>query len=214
MQLSQDQQKACEFITDFLLSKHLPHDIPVPRFEGDEDPMIFNSNQVMVLSGAAGTGKTTVIKYVLEHLEKVQKTMQSLGIQVNRSPRIEFTATTNKAAEAFEHAMNCSAKTVHSLLRLGMEEDPVTYKDVLVSHKPMELLYGTWVFVDEASYIDMTLLEHIYMKLGKGTKVVFMGDKAQCKTAEGDLPVFEEGRFPMVELTQIMRQADDNPVQA
>lgn len=214
MQLSQGQQKACEFITDFLLNKHQPHDIYVPRFKGDEDPMIFNSNQVMVLSGAAGTGKTTVIKYVLEHLEKVQKTMEALGIKVQRNPRTEFTATTNKAAEAFEHAMGCTAKTIHSLLRLGMEEDPKTYKDVLVSHKPDELLWNTFVFVDEASYIDMTLLEHIYMKLGKGTKVIFMGDKAQCKTAEGDLPVFEEGRFPMVELTQIMRQADDNPVQA
>ena len=77
MQLSEGQQKACEFITDFLLNKHQPHDIYVPRFKGDEDPMIFNSNQVMVLSGAAGTGKTTVIKYVLEHLEKVQKTMEA-----------------------------------------------------------------------------------------------------------------------------------------
>lgn len=214
MQLSEGQQKACEFITDFLMNKHLPTDIVVPRFEGDEEPMIFNSNQAMVLSGAAGTGKTTVIKYVLEHLEKVQKTMEALGIKVNRSPRIEFTATTNKAAEAFELAMGASAKTVHSLLRLGMVEDPKTYKDVLVSHKPDEMLWNTYVFVDEASYIDMTLLEHIYLKMGKGTKVIFMGDKAQCKTAEGDLPVFEEGRFPIVELTQIMRQADDNPIQA
>lgn len=214
MQLSKDQEKACQFITDFILNKHPEVPIFIPRFEGDTDPMEFSSNNVMVLSGAAGTGKTTVIKYVLDHLDKVRKTMEALGIPVNKNFRIEFTATTNKAVEAFEAAMGCSGKTVHSLLRLTMAEDPVTFKDVLVSSRPGDMLYNTIVFVDEASYVDMGLLEHIYLKLGKGSKIIFMGDKAQCKTAEGDLPVFEPGRFPMVELNQIMRQSDDNPVQA
>lgn len=38
MQLSEGQQKACEFITDFLLNKHQSHDIYVPRFKGMKIP--------------------------------------------------------------------------------------------------------------------------------------------------------------------------------
>lgn len=227
MQLSEGQQQACEFISDFILDAKPATPIHIAGRDPESGELLtmeFNSNQVMVLSGPAGTGKTTVIKHCLEHLAKVHKAKLALGIS-SRIPMMEFCATTNKAAEAFEHALNkqveveedvatpmYSARTIHSLMNFVMREDPKTLKDVLVSSRPEKIFYDILIFVDEASYVDFQLLYMISTKMGKGCKIIFMGDRFQCKTAGGDLPVFDSG-LPTTELTQIMRQANGNPIQ-
>lgn len=233
MQLSEGQQTACEFLSSFILqTKEFPA-VTLNGFleDGSPETITFEPGQVCALVGPAGTGKTTVVKHVLESMHKLHKTQLALGIPSTIPRNIEFTATTNKAAEALEHALNrgieasednpfperFSAKTIHSFCNFIMREDPKTLKDVLVSARPEKFIHDTIIFLDEASYVDFPLLVLIQSKLGKSSRIIFMGDKYQCKTAAGDLPVFDtvEGVpvIPTVELTQIMRQADGNPIQ-
>lgn len=228
MQLSEGQLAACKFISDFVMDVNVATSIFIQSNDSRYPDIEFNSNQVMVLSGPAGTGKTTVIKHVLQHMQKVHKAKKALGV-TTRIPHMEFCATTNKAAEAFENALNktikaeddddlglsstsYSVKTIHSMMNFVMMEDPKTLKDELVSRRPDKIYENMLIFIDEASYVDFPLLSMIAQKIGKGCKLIFMGDKYQCKTADGTLPVFDSG-LPMAELTQIMRQADDNPIQ-
>lgn len=225
MQLSEGQVAACQFISDFVLDVNPATPIFIQSTDSRYPDIEFNSNQVMVLSGPAGTGKTTVIKHVLEHIHKVHKAKKALGV-ATRIPHMEFCATTNKAAEAFENALNkampaededvpassYSVKTIHSFMNFVMMEDPKTLKDELVSRRPDKIYEDMWIFIDEASYVDFPLLSMLSQKIGAKCKLIFMGDKFQCKTADGTLPVFDSG-LPMAELTQIMRQAADNPIQ-
>lgn len=229
MQLSEGQQAACEFLSSFILeTKEFPA-VTITGYldDGVQETLNFLPGQLCALVGPAGTGKTTVVKHVLESMHKLHKTQQALGIPSTIPRYIDFTATTNKAAEALEHALNrgeedhsvlrYSAKTIHSHFNLVMKEDPKTLKDVLTSARPEKIQENGIIFIDEASYVDFQLLYWISTKIGNKCKIIFMGDKYQCKTADGTLPVFEviqgEPVIPTVELTQIMRQADGNPIQ-
>ena len=77
--LTSDQQNALEQFTQFL-----------------SDP----SEQVFVLEGYSGTGKTTLVKTLLDQLPALMKTVRLINPQVKRYD-VELTATTNKAAENF-----------------------------------------------------------------------------------------------------------------
>lgn len=201
------------------------------------DFLVSDDERYMRLIGPAGTGKTTVINFFLKQMAQQDKIRLGLNLPISKR-QLLFCATTNKAAEAFEAALGREVKTIHSTLRLVMQEDPKSLKDVLVSSRPHEHLYDSLIFVDEASYVDMELLLHIESKLDNSCKVIFMGDSAQCKATKAGIGVNEYLTDEMVqlfidkykitdmglpvfmsemreaELTQIMRQADGNPIQA
>lgn len=174
-----------------------------------------SDEQCMVISGPAGTGKTTVVKHVVGSLEKYYKTRKLLNMDAQEL-KIVFTATTNKACEALMHSLGAhnEVRTIHSHLRLVMSRNPQTFKDELSDSDPNMVLRQQLIFIDEASFIDDELLDYILSKVGPGTKVIFMGDPAQLKSPGSEnLPVFNSG-FREVHLTEIMRQDKDNPIQA
>jgi len=216
MQLNKGQDAAIDMMVDFVMSK---------------------PGRFMRLVGPAGVGKTTVVRHFTERLRNLNRLNESLQLPVD-TRAIRMTATTNKAAEALEQAVGTEVKTIHSELRLVIQEDPKTMKDILVSSRPLELVYNTIIFVDESSYIDLPLFMHILQKTTDSCKVIFMGDSAQCKTASDpdeyenlllkpeviaaikqykitnfEMPVFTMD-IPEASLTQIMRQSDGNPIQA
>lgn len=194
-----------------------------------------NSNErYMRFIGAAGTGKTFLIDHFVKYIHKQNKIREAINLPITKWD-ILFTATTNKATEAFENALGREVKTIHSTLRLVMQEDPKTLKDILWSSRPHEILSKKLIFLDESSYVDMDLLLHIEAKLDDSCKVIFMGDSAQCKSAGAgseitadpdsikafvdhykvtdlELPVFNMD-IREASLTQIMRQSDGNPIQ-
>lgn len=183
------------------------------------------SEVFMCISGPAGTGKTTVVKHIVKTLNDYYKARQLLGIAAQK-PQVYFTATTNKAAENLEFSMGGagqvgSVSTIHSHLRLIMQPHPkIPYKDVLIDRDENQKLNDQLLFIDEASYMNMgtreepEVFDYLKRKIGKNTKVIFMGDPAQLKAARSNtLPAFDSG-FREAALTQIMRQDDDNPIQA
>ena len=101
-------------------------------------------------------------------------------------------------------------KTIHSHLGLRVETDFKTNTTTLTpsKHQPKE---GQLLFIDEASYIDKQLLGWIF-KLTRDCKVVFMGDPAQLTPVKSQgTPVFD-ANFPGAKLSQVVRQAEGNPI--
>lgn len=190
--LTADQQAAYEAFTKFILD---PYDT------------------VFVLSGFSGTGKTTLVKTLLEKLPSINKTAQLLGAQANQKELTTvLTATTNKAAEAFSNITKENVCTIHSFLELRVENDFKSGESRLVQRKkgapPKE---GFLIFIDEASYIDAQLLAYIF-RLTKNCKIVFMGDPAQLTPVKSsNTPVFTSG-FHGAHLSQVVRQAEGNPI--
>ena len=187
--LTPDQQNALEQFTQFLT-----------------DP----SEQVFVLEGYSGTGKTTLVKTLLDRLPNLMKTARLINPSLKKYD-VELTATTNKAAENFGMITGMSVATIHSYLGLRVQTNYETNTTKLVPSKNNSLKEGHLVFVDEASYIDKDLLGWIF-KLTRNCKIVFMGDPAQLTPVKSsETPVFA-ANFPKAKLSQVVRQAEGNPI--
>lgn len=164
---------------------------------------------IFVLRGYAGTGKSTLVRHLMRELPRILKCVRLI------SPKfpdylVQLTATTNKAAEALSQISDMEVLTIQSFLGLTVQTDYTTRETKLVLRK-YEEKHGYLLFIDEASYIDPPLLKYI-MTLMKGSKIVFMGDPAQLTPVKStNTPVFNL-KAPQAELTQIVRQAEGNPI--
>lgn len=178
IQLSEEQIKAKDAILEFLL---------------DSD------QQVFVLQGTAGTGKTTLIKEVSKEWAKQQHLLKTLDPKYLFT-KFTFTATTNKAAQALTNATGYYAETIHQLLGLTVRNGQVA---LATQSEPN--FVNTVIVIDECSYIDYRLLEMIE-SFTKGNKVIFMGDKTQLPpVGYNHSPVFYK-EYPTFNLTKQLRQ--------
>ena len=171
------------------------------------DPSRFG--HTITLSGYAGTGKTTIMKFLHAYL-RAQGTTPV------------YAAPTNKAAiVTIENNRDARSMTINKLLNLPVRYDPTQHKldlselhmDIEDMHLPDGVGSNTVVIIDESSMIDDSLLEVInYFKpFVKG--IVFMGDSAQLSPVQ-----HEDGHISKVfdnqskiELTKVERTGD-NPV--
>lgn len=172
---------------------------------GDFIKFLMNPNQSeIVLSGFAGTGKTTLVSYILDNLDKYQKAAKALGNTMVIPHEIAITATTRKAATVVAESLGLEAKTIHSYLGLTIKNNYKTGENDLVLRPDASPKHNCLIFIDEASYINSKLLTYI-RNLTTGCKVVFMGDPCQLLPQNShSSPVFD-GKIPTSKLTTVMR---------
>lgn len=164
---------------------------------------------VFLLSGYSGTGKTSLVQYLLGHMDAFMRTVRLIN-PATPDYLIALTATTNKAAENFAQLSGQEVTTIHSFLGLRVHTDYSTGKTTLIPRgkEPKE---GYLLFIDEASYVDSALLTLIF-QLTKKCKIVFMGDPAQLTPVMAtNTPVFASN-FTGAHLSQVVRQAEGNPI--
>lgn len=186
--LTGDQQNALDACIQFIL-----------------DPI----ETAFVLSGYSGTGKSTLVKTLLERLPTYLQAARLIDPQL-KEYTTQLTATTNKAAETFSQLSGMDVLTIHSFLGLRVHTDYQTNVTTLIprSNVPQENML---IFIDEASYVDKHLLNHIF-KLTRNCKIVFIGDPAQLTPVKANgTPVFE-AKFSGAHLSQVVRQAEGNPI--
>ncbi len=142
---------------------------------------------VYLLTGFAGTGKTTTTRAVLE-------VYRSAGL------RVALAAPTGKAAHRLAEVTGHEASTLHRLLRFQggqwgyNEEDPL----------PVDALV-----VDELSMVDLPLFDRLLAALRPGTRLFLVGDPAQLP-AIGPGNVLRDllGQIPGITLDRIFRQEE------
>lgn len=166
----------------------------------------------MILQGHAGTGKTSLVKHLITFLHERVDALRVLGVD-EKPYNVLLTATTHKAVNALSVQTGLTVSTIHSLLGLVVKKDWETGKTSLV-HNPSRGIHipsRAILVIDEASYIDKNLLSLI-LSLAKDAKIIFMGDRNQL-TPVGltSTPVFDMNVRTAV-LSQIVRQADNNPI--
>ena len=188
--LTTDQQKAKDAFVNFLLDPH---------------------ERVFVLKGYSGTGKSTLTGHLIEGAPAIFKSMKLIDPGF-KDFDIQLTATTNKAAENLAFISGMDVPTIHSYLGLLVRKDFMNNESFLSRKKNSPDLYRKLLFVDEASYIDRQLLNLIF-QIVKDSKIVFMGDPAQLTPVKtSSTPVFD-ANWKGAELTQVVRQAEGNPIQ-
>lgn len=165
--------------------------------------------QVFVISGYAGTGKSTLIKHIIDNLPNLLK--MTAFVQSKFEWDLLLTATTNKAAQALHGITGREVKTIQSTLGLKVETNWATNTSTLIPTGAIDTPERAVIFIDEASFIDRDLLSMI-IELTPNCKLVFIGDPAQIAPINSaGTPVFSAG-FPEARLTEVVRQAEGNPI--
>lgn len=180
--LSEEQALAYDFVVSFLANP---------------------TEEVIVIEGYSGTGKSTLVSYILNKLPDILSTIKLINIGYV-IPEVKLTATTNKAARHLSSISGIEASTIHSELNLRVYTDYKTGETSLVPTVLNGDYSNTLLIIDEASKINWKLLKLI-RKLTPGAKIIFMGDPAQLLDVKSnDAPVFNNG-YPTTKLTKVMR---------
>lgn len=176
-----------------------------------------SSHRRLLIEGSAGTGKTTLIAYIIKALK------EELERREGRTYSAVMTAPTNKAVEVLRSKSNGSNDiysiycTLHSALKLRYKINEETGQEEFVpdpSAKEDKLRGTTLLVVDEASMIGETLLGHVEDALERNEqlKVIYLGDIKQLPPVNEHIsPIFTKG-YERLELKEIIRQAAENPI--
>ena len=164
------------------------------------DPAMHKSSVITVLTGAAGTGKTTVIGEVINKIK-----------QQNPHMPISLCATTHRAATVLEDIVNKPVYTGHALFKLRpsvTKWGKQTLKKVGICEIPFESV----VILDEASMIGNKFLQAIVdIVQHRNLKLLFVGDPFQLPPPTDICSIFD-GSLMTFPLTHVHRQALDNPI--
>ncbi len=161
-----------------------------------------NGETFFTLAGYAGTGKSTIVKKVLDNYHR--------GVVVS--------APTHKAKKVVMNTTGKDGQTLHALLGLRPDVDLDNFNPNQPKFNPIAIPKITdynFVVIDEASMINQELYDIIIDKTAHSrTKVLFMGDPAQIPpVGEKASVVFQQDQTKeFYQLTKIERQNDTNPL--
>ncbi|MDD4165254.1 MAG: ATP-dependent RecD-like DNA helicase [Eubacteriales bacterium] len=156
------------------------------------------TNGVTIITGGPGTGKTTVIKAIIDIFDNLKLSFM-------------LAAPTGRAAKRMSEASGHEAKTIHRLLEMGygdshemrfMRDDsnPLPYKAIII---------------DEMSMVDTLLMYSLLKAVKSGTYLILIGDVDQLPpVGAGNClsDIIKSGRFRVCTLNKIFRQAQESMI--
>lgn len=151
--------------------------------------------QLLIVTGNPGTGKTTVVKAMIEVFNKQ-----------NTKARIGLCAPTGRASRKLGELTGLESETIHMMLGFRPGADPMFGED-------MPLPYDL-IIVDEVSMKDLQLAYYFFQAVGSNTKVILIGDSDQLPSV-GPGNVLHDmiaAGIPHVRLTEIFRQAQESQI--
>lgn len=154
-----------------------------------------NEKNVTIITGGPGTGKTTIIKTIIDLYEEKNK-------------KVVLAAPTGRAAKKMTEATDKEASTLHRLLGLGKLDDEGIY----TRHSDYEgaPIDADVIVVDELSMVDMFVMNYLLKCIYQGTKLILVGDVDQlASVGPGSVlkDLINSEAINTVKLEKIFRQA-------
>lgn len=169
------------------------HNITMHEHQKEAVKIAIN-NGVSVITGGPGTGKTTIIKCILQILK---------GMNL----KVKLMAPTGRASKRLSESTGEDASTIHRALEMtGGEDSKFLY------NSQTKLSYDA-IIVDEVSMVDSQLMYFLVRAIKRGAKLILVGDKDQlASVGAGNVlaDILASGCFATMCLTQIYRQSEDS----
>lgn len=151
---------------------------------------------ILVLTGGPGTGKTTVVKGIINFFER-------------KKMDIMLAAPTGRAAKRMSELTGYEAKTIHRLLEVEWTDG----RKLDFKRNKLNPLEADIIILDEVSMVDIFLFSHFLDAVRFGCRVILVGDPDQLPAVDagnvlGD--IIGSGLIPVVTLTEIFRQAKES----
>ncbi len=156
------------------------------------------SQPVLIITGGPGTGKTTIIRGIIQLLE-------------GSGHRLALAAPTGRASKRMEETCFREAKTIHRLLEYAYTEA----EGMVFGRNEDNPLEIDALIVDEASMIDLPLFYSLLRALAPGTRLVLVGDEDQLPSVgPGNVlrDLIASGVVPVVRLSKIFRQGETSQI--
>lgn len=191
MQLNQGQNDAAEAVFNFLMS----------------------DDKEFIVSGPAGVGKTTLMKYIVTNIMKRYKDTCDILNVPHEIDGIHISATTNKAADVLELATGYPTSTIHQLMNLKVYNDYSSGKTKITKIPKNWMVHSKKIiFIDEAPMIDKAVRDFILEGTDEFCKIIYIGDHCQMAPIFEDIsPIYVTPKH-YAELTVPIRNADSPPL--
>lgn len=159
-------------------------------------------SKIMILTGGPGTGKTTVIKGILDtyaHLHQLDDDAQK--------KEFLLAAPTGRAAKRMAESTGLKAQTIHRLLGWSGEDE--------FEYGQYQQLTGKVLIIDEFSMVDMWLANQLFKAIPNDMKVVIVGDEDQLPSVgPGQVlaDLLSSGQIKISRLTEVYRQKEGSRI--
>ncbi|MGH7275300.1 MAG: SF1B family DNA helicase RecD2 [Nitrospiria bacterium] len=151
------------------------------------------TEKLLIITGGPGTGKTTILKCLIEILEK-------------KGVKILLAAPTGRAAKRMEEATARQAKTIHRLLEFSPKGGGFQRNQ----ERPLQ---ADLIILDEASMIDLLLMNHLLKAVPLQATLLLVGDIDQLPSVgPGQVlrDIIDAGVVPVIRLTDVFRQGEES----
>lgn len=165
------------------------------------------NSKVMLLTGGPGTGKTTVIKGIVELYAEIHGLSLDYDDYKNDDYPVVLGAPTGRASKRLADATGLEAMTIHRLIGWNQDTQPEDILDNEISAK--------LIIIDEMSMVDTWLFHQFMNAVPIDAQIVLVGDEDQLPSV-GPGQVFKDlidsKVVPRVNLTEVYRQQDGSSI--
>lgn len=156
---------------------------------------LVNENNVTIITGGPGTGKTTIIKSIIDIYEE-------------KGNKVVLCAPTGRATKKMTETTGKESSTLHRLLEIGKIDENNFYQSS--SEYEGAPIDADLIIVDELSMVDMFVMSYLLKCIYKGTKLILVGDCDQLSSVgPGNVlkDLISSSEITTIHLDKIFRQA-------